>query len=198
MLYSWCYIPHNSPAGQQFVFWNNNEPEHTLLSVVRLLVQYSKCPNRLMALRCYAHFIWALSVMIALKISVFCAKAEVERIHFASTFVYVMAKISIQVCDVAYFLPVQSHCKFGSKWLLSCTFSKGGVTSYLFVSSHRGTWLVFKKVSLVSYIFNSSNDWIFCSGRKFLQFERGFLYFQNKILLLMFFHFWKKSYIQYM
>ena len=112
--------------------------------------------------------------------------------------VYVTAEISIQACDVAYFLPVQSHCNFGSKWLLSCTFSNGGVTPYLFVSSHRGTWLVFKKVSLVSYIFNSSNEWIFCSGRKFLQFERGFLYFQNKILLLMFFHFWKKSYIQYM
>jgi len=62
--------------------------------------------------------------------------------------VYVMAKISIQACDAAYFLPVQSHCKFGSKWLLSCTFSNGGVT-HLFVSSHRGTWRVFKKVSLV-------------------------------------------------
>ena len=53
--------------------------------------------------------------------------------------VYVMAEISIQECDVAYFLPVQSHCKFGSKWLLSCAFSNGGVTPYLFISSHRGT-----------------------------------------------------------
>ena len=83
----WRYIPHNALDGQQFVFWNNNEPEHTLLSVVRLLVQYSKCRNRLIALRCYAHFLWALSVTIALKISVFCAKPDVERIHFAITFV---------------------------------------------------------------------------------------------------------------
>ena len=82
-----CYIPHNSLAGQQFVFWNNIEPEHTLLSVVMLLVQYSKCRNRLIALRCYTHFIWALSLKIALKISVFCAKAEVERIQFVTTFV---------------------------------------------------------------------------------------------------------------
>ena len=52
--------------------------------------------------------------------------------------VYVMAKIPIHACDVAYFLPFQSHCKFGSKWLFSCTFSNGGVTPYLFISSHRG------------------------------------------------------------
>ena len=46
------------------------------------------CRNCLIALCCYTHFIWALmSVMIALKISVFCAKAEVERIQFASVFV---------------------------------------------------------------------------------------------------------------
>ena len=101
--------------------------------------------------------------------------------------VYVMAEISIQACNVAYFLP--SHCKFGSKWLLSCTFSNGGVTPYLFVRSHRGTWRVFKKVSLVFYIFNSSNGWTFCCGRKFLQVDRGFLYFQNTILLFMFFPF---------
>ena len=88
----WCYIPHNALAGQQFVFWNNIEPDHTLLSVVRLLVQYSKCRNRLVALRCYAHFIWALSVMIALKISVFCAKADVERIQFA-------ARLCASLCD---------------------------------------------------------------------------------------------------
>jgi len=71
----WCYIPHNALAGQQFVFWNNNEPEYTLLSVVRLLVQYSKFRNRLIALRCCAHFTWALSVMIALKISVLTSQA---------------------------------------------------------------------------------------------------------------------------
>jgi len=74
-------------SGQQFIFWNNNEPEHTLLSVVRLLVQYSKRRNPRFALRCYAQFIWAFSVMIALKMSVFYAKADVERIHFASMFV---------------------------------------------------------------------------------------------------------------
>jgi len=48
--------------------------------------------------------------------------------------VYVMDEISTQACDVAYFLPVQSHCKFSSKWLLSCTFSNGGVTPYLFLA----------------------------------------------------------------
>jgi len=53
--------------------------------------------------------------------------------------VYAMAEISIHACDVAYFLPVQSDCKFCSKWLLLCTFSNGGVTPYLFVSSHLGT-----------------------------------------------------------
>jgi len=68
--------------------------------------------------------------------------------HHVCVPVYVMAEIVIQACVVAYFLPVQSHCKFGSKWLLSCRFSNGGVTPYLFVSSHRGTWRVFKKVSL--------------------------------------------------
>jgi len=101
----WCYIPHNAPAGQQFVFWNNNEPEHTLLSVVRLLVQYSKCPNRLMALRCYAHFIWALSAMIELKISVFCAKAEVERIHFAT-------RLCVSLCDGWNFNTRMWRCLF--------------------------------------------------------------------------------------
>jgi len=154
-----CYIPHNVLDGQQFVFWNNNEPEHTLLSVLwsEYILQHVCVP------------------------------------------VYVIAEISIQACDVAYFLPVQSHCKFCSKWLLSCTFSNGEVTPYLFVSSHRGTWRVFKKVSsLVFYIFNSSNEWTFCSSRKFLQVDHGFLYFQNTILLFMFFHFLKKSYIQYM
>ena len=55
-----------------------------------------------------------------------------------------------------------------------------------------------KKYRWFFHIFNSSNEWTFCSGRKFLQVDRGFLYFQNKILLFMFFHFFKKSYIQYM
>jgi len=101
----WWYIPHNALAGQQFVFWNNNEPEHTLLSVVRLLVQYSKYRNRLIALRCYTHFIWALSVMIALKISVFCAKAEVERIQFA-------ARLCASLCDRWNFNKSMWRCLF--------------------------------------------------------------------------------------
>ena len=111
MLYSWRYIPHNALTGQQFVFWNNNEPEHTLLSVVRFLVQYSKCWNRLIALRCYAQFIWALSVMTALKISVFCAKAEVVRIQFASTF----------ACQFMWWLKFQyKHVTL----LISCQFNR--------------------------------------------------------------------------
>ena len=107
----WCYIPHNAMAGQQFVFWNNIESEHTLLSVVRLLVQYSKFRNRLIALRCYAYFIWPLSVMIALKISVFWAKAELERIQFASTF----------MCQFMWWLKFQyKHVTL----LISCQFNR--------------------------------------------------------------------------
>jgi len=56
----------------------------------------------------------------------------------------------------------------------------------------------FQKSIVLFYIINSSNEWTFCSGRKFLQVDREFLYFQNTILLFMFFHFKKKSYIQYM
>jgi len=107
----WCYIAHNALAGQQFVFWNNNEPEHMLLSVVRRLVQYSKRRNHFIALPCFAHFIWALNVMIALKISVFCAKAEVERIQFASTF----------VCQFMWWLKFQyKHVTL----LISCQFNR--------------------------------------------------------------------------
>ena len=187
----WRYIPHNALDGQQFVFWNNNEPEHTLLSVVRLLVQYSKCRNRLVALRCYAYFMWALSVTIALKISVFCAKADAERIYFASTF----------VCQFMWWL------KFWFKHvslLISCQFNR---TVNLAVSDcfHvRFPTEELRPICLLAvikeheefsknyrcffYIFNRSNEWTFCSGRKFPQVDRGFLYFQNTILLFMFFH----------
>jgi len=34
----------------------------------------------------------------------------------------------------------------------------------------------FQKKLLVFYIFNSSNEWTFCSGYKFPQVDRGFLY----------------------
>jgi len=75
----YCSGPYICSAGQQFIFWNNNEPEHNLLSVVRLLGQYSKCRNRLIALRCYTHFIWALSVMLQPSFtcnSYYCTKAK--------------------------------------------------------------------------------------------------------------------------
>jgi len=106
-------------SGQQFIFWNNIEHQHTQLSVIRLLVQYCKFRNRLIALRCYAQFTWALSVMIHSK-------------SVSST----QARLCASLCDGwnfktsmwrCLFLPVQSHCKFGSKWLLSCTFSNANI-----------------------------------------------------------------------
>jgi len=87
--------------------------------------------------------------------------------------VYVMAEISTQECDVAYFCQcyravnlVVSDC-FHVYFLMEelCLICLLAV-----IDKNDGC----SKMSLFFCVFNSSNQWTFCTGRKFPQVDRGF------------------------
>ena len=114
--------------------------------------------------------------MIALKISVFCAKAEVERIQFASTF----------ACQFMWWLKFQYkhvtlliYCQFNRTVSLAVSgcFHVHFPTEELrlicllaVIDKNDGC----SKISLFFCVFNSSNQWTFCTGHKFPQVDRGF------------------------
>jgi len=87
--------------------------------------------------------------------------------------VYVMAEISTQECDVAYFC----QCYRTVNLVVSDCFHVYFRTEELrficllaVIDKNDG----FSRMSLFFCVFNSSNQWTFCTGRKFPQVDRGF------------------------